>query len=680
MPATIRTELTDNSKEWGDGLKRQFNEAKASAAGVSKSFESISQSLDLKQSEQYQAALKQVADQLDRASSSAQQMVTAFSSAAGATSDQCSALQQLDEAARTAGQNVGTLDSQVGELNQAMDASEAAKFRKAIDDVAESAGKGAKGAGNFAGSWTDVASKMNVASQSFDLVKQGAAAVGSAISALSGAGVPAFQKLTAAGGRVQDALLKIGENPAVQRFAEMVAKAIDENVVPAIEWVAKNIGGISDTFADVTARAQISFEKWKEFFGIGTKGKAEALEQANEVRIALREQSNKAIEEQNAKRQQERERQKQEAIEDFADPGKHMREDAASTDRIKTMNHVEDVERQIELEKKRQAVRVQAIQLNAGDLATDREVTAGKELLIKLEQRRYDLMHKIGKEVESEDQAEQVANEQAADFQEKEVDRIEEKADKEEEASNEREVISQKAESPKPQKPESRANGSAPTISHGGAAILMGAMTGGFDQNQDMMQGVMDDSDAAVNAGFMQMMQMQKSMILIKKREKDALEKWRKEQKSSGLMSKDNELQYEQDVGGNVKQSQFGNKLSLTSTQRKAKTKSAEARIKKEARKGFRKDAAKGNISSTEIAAAQNDAVTEAVSKVKSDGKVTVTQIKVLETMADQLKNANAENAKHEETLKMLLEALTAGQNQRGPGGQNNVAKAQNTN
>lgn len=699
MPAIIRTELKDNSKEWSDELKQQFNQARTSANAVGRSFDELSKSLDVKSTSQYQGVMKELVDQLDRASPAIQQMEASFARATGAIVDQGSTLQALGRTGVESAQNLQALDRRIAELDDAMDTRQAAAFEDQLEAMGDAAQKGANKTAGYASSWSDFSSKLMLVQNGFELLKQGVSNVGAAISTLAGAGVPAFQKLTAAGGRVQDAFIKIGENPGIQRFAEMIASAINEYVVPAVEWVAQNIGGLIDTFEDVTAQAQISFEKWKEFFGIGTKGKAAALQEAHEVRIALREQSDRAIEEQNAKRQQERERQKREALDDFADPGKKLRQDVAESERVGGFDNADDIEREIAQEKKLQAIRVEEANAKQVDLTEDRDIIAGMELLTKLEERRLELLKDINDaQTELQDDQEEFAEEweteldqvtqqhdEIASKQAKTakaaIDQVKEQAALKK-AAHEQEMADQQEEYEKFKKfLQERQSGLGPGNHFGapqaGMTSLGGTASGGFGQDASLMQSGMDDGDAAVNAGFMQ---LQKSTTLIKKRQKDALEKWRKEQKNSGLMNNDDQLIYEQDAEGVVKRGEFGNKLTLTSTQRKAKTRSAEARIKKEARRGFRKDVAKGNIKPTEIAAAGNDAVAAAVAKVKSDGTLNDAQLNLLEKMTDELKNANSENARHEEALKALFEALSAGQNQRGSGRQNNVAKAQNTN
>jgi hypothetical protein len=172
MPATIKTILEDNSKEWADGIRKQFLDAGGNAADFEKHLEEMQKEMDARKTESYRKQIKALADELDGTADEARKLAT-----------------------------------------------EAKKIQDLKIDEAR---------------WNRFHAKVSTAFTAMKAGFEIANKAGETIRWLGENGSESMKQLKAAAGKVGEAFIALTNNPQVNRFISNIAQGIESYVVPAI--------------------------------------------------------------------------------------------------------------------------------------------------------------------------------------------------------------------------------------------------------------------------------------------------------------------------------------------------------------------------------------------------------------------------------------------------------------
>lgn len=264
--------------------------------------------------------------------------------------------------------------------------------KNAFQKTGSIVGKGARGARRglaFVGQgWTNTKSFM-------DAVNQASQLAASSIAALADRGVPAFERLSAAGRRMREELMQIGESHAVQELTTQLAESFGPGANSLVSMVAH---GTSESLLYVqnfaTSTTQ-EFVKWGVQLGMFSDQYREALDSTVEAEKKAADQRRKVREKENAERRAETERLRKEAEEEFMNPGLKMRlgkQFAQSVDEADSS----ELQKRIADTKKKMADRKAFLQKDDAqkDVTGDKQLNLMRDQLTAMEAKTLELEEK----------------------------------------------------------------------------------------------------------------------------------------------------------------------------------------------------------------------------------------------------------------------------------------------
>ena len=717
MTATIRTELKDNSKEWAENLRARMTAAGVSADKLGTHLNALQDELDSREAQKFKDEVKEIADAIEKeASPATRRLEDDFIRLQKEVLDTRHDLTMLDKAAYEAAQHAGMLDNYIEDLHQSMQSKAVANYKREVDALADSIVNGPKQA-TAANWWTEFASKLTVVKAGFEVLKWAAQGAVSAVSGLAEAGVPAFQRLAASGNRLKDALIDIAGNPTLQLWIDKLASAADSGGQSTIEWFAKDTERFINSKVDEFRAIKGVLIEAAEAIGLMDQGSLDKyIDEMAELSVQD-DKKRKEFEKQNKARIEERERQRKEAIDNLSDPGSQIRKDESKKQELAGITEVADVEARIASEREAQEKRIKAIQKEGLDPLQNREVLESQKELVALEQRRLEII-KEKADIEQQEREQQAqVDQQAADLavaaqelehatkmrdmfektsqalgesssdykyfkeleeqvykkeeqylsllkgpvkdeEERRIKRARDLREEERQAAEERlkateleKKAAEEAHRIKMQDAQQEIDKFKAFVEQNlpgfmGGGGFSGGPGGGFGGS---FGGFPGGSKPSSGGGGLS---PQDLMLLQRFRVEDALKQFEQEDKVKG--------KYKQDSKGNILKGPDGKPVLqvLNKGAREAQRQRNIARVKRETRMQFRRDAQQGNISNQEMAKAGAKLREAAVNKLKQDGNVNQAEANLLQGLVDGLNEAAAQQAEMADQLNMILGGL----------------------
>lgn len=423
MAATIQVNVKDNSKEAMESLKKRFEATGVEAKKLDGNLEELGKELESRKAATATEDVKKLADELLRAEHAASEAGIAeaklhdeMMQTARAAAAQDGQMEKLLGSVHDAAMASGKMADVSRDLAQAMDAEQAAKYKREIEALAKAMSTPAKGfTQSLSTGWTELASKLEIAKKGFEAIKFAFDGVQSAVAKFTDMGIPAFERLSEAGARFQNSLLEIGHSQSFQRLADVIANKIDDTIIPAvirwIDWLDKALDfreksetqtrramelNAIDMYFDSSLISKKEADRQRA--EVHEKYPEEADERADRERKEKREADRKAHEDlvvANKRKQVEEDRMRaeeeaqaaKEQLENLADPGKKLRADAEMDKQIEDSG-LDDLEKQIDLQKRIQNTEIARAKGREEELLKNKAFIESAELLLKLEQRR----------------------------------------------------------------------------------------------------------------------------------------------------------------------------------------------------------------------------------------------------------------------------------------------------
>lgn len=310
MAATITTTLKDNSKEWVDALKKRFTEAggsaeefekhledvtkelqsreaqkqageikkladeldgsAAKAAKVDKSLEDLNRELASREAQEQARRIRELADAMDGTAAKAAELVrqeneasAALDRAHQAAIGNSQALRQLDEATHQAAIEAGTLGEYHQDLQRILDERKVRAYRVELEKLADAMSPA--GPQGFSKSMGALRGSIMPVVASVFAMQQGLKSAWEAVRFLSERGVPAFQRLEAAGQKVFEALIESANDPQLTKTIDRLAFVIEKSLVP----------GIAESTSLMGKLYEVSEKSWRVLLAIQTLGLSE---------------------------------------------------------------------------------------------------------------------------------------------------------------------------------------------------------------------------------------------------------------------------------------------------------------------------------------------------------------------------------------------------------------------
>jgi hypothetical protein len=502
----------------------------------------------------------------------------------------------------------GEYSAEVNKIGQELDqaAAKASQAKQELDKAAS--GKAA---------WTELWSKVQLGVSAFKVVAFAGKAAGQVITALAEQGVPAYETLNDSLKKYGETAIKVGTDQRLTQLLERVADISDRVLIPALERTAEYLLTTTDRvvkYGDSWANFFSGVTKEESDFQAGLEAMARNternLKKSSENQIAAKAILDKHDADAHAARMLQNieeidsEKQATELIVAFGKKRSDAYKGMASPDKARFEQSRADFERYTE-----QLKALEAKRKSLREAATAEEIadaTAEFEAAMKL--------------IEIRQAKERAAAEVGMQYERNKAVAAEmilqrtfdaRKADFE----NYKALIEAKK-----------------FLDGNGNQVNIGEkIRGGIDPRQVAMEAR-------------------------RRREEAALRQFREQGQAEGRLDQNGQIinGYD-DLPGNV-------------GRRRAETKRAEDKIRREARLGFRKDFARGNVANEELEQAQSGLASQVVEKLASDSRVKEKEIQVLDALTKEANRTKEENAMIVDRLNKMGAALgfVAGRGQNG--------------
>lgn len=529
---------------------------------------------------------------------------------------------QLKKQFLDAGGSAADFELHLEALNKELASREAKRFTEDIKHLADSIdGTASKSAMN----WTELASKVNLVTSSFKWAVEGGKKAWQAIQYLADQGVPAFERLQAAGTRAFDKITEAASDPRLAKGFDMLASGMDNLVVPAIS----NATDVAGNFVDMLATM---YEGMQRLAGVDVSGIAQA---AKDLNIAQHEEGIRAEREKQRWDQIARNTKEATALRRQLDEADSKRAEAAHLDEIQ---NIHDIEKEL-ADARKSFERSRRDMMQADGEARDkakRETEKQFRMIEALEAKRqqtleenhareikrledefnkFSELYDIRRKKEADAIAAGIEGERAL-FLAREARREAENAAEQEKVDQLKQFVQQQG-------------GGGGQQAGGPGPDFMGKLKGGI-KGRDVQKQI------------------------IKKREEDAINAWREEQRATGKMDQNNQLIGEENVDDML----MGRGLDNSPRALAARTRARENAIRRQAKMGAFKDARKGRIGNEEIAQAEGELLQQAGEKLISGNKLGQTQVNTTRQLVDEAKRTRQQEARMTDQLMQMQAEL----------------------
>lgn len=413
MAATIQVNVKDNSKEAMESLKKRFEATGVEAKKLDGNLEELGKELESRKAATATEDVKKLADELLRAEHAASEAGIAeaklheeMMQTARAAAVQNGQIAKLANDLHATAAASGKMADVSRDLAQAMDAEQAAKYKREIEALAKAMSTPPKGFfQTMSTGWLELNAKLEIAKKGFEILKSIAGAAMSAISEGAKKGIPAFVALEGSIDKIQKALFKLLESDVVQKWARSAANSIERTIIPSIDRGIKLFDYWYTRIDKAVKELEVRDKQMLEDAGFAPKGSADALraqhqaqekadqeqldkdKKERELQIFESEKQLREMEVQEQKRAEEEAQAAKEQLKNLADPGKKLRADAEMDKQIEDSG-LDDLEKQIDLQKRIQNTEIARAKGREEELLKNKAFIESAELLLKLEQRR----------------------------------------------------------------------------------------------------------------------------------------------------------------------------------------------------------------------------------------------------------------------------------------------------